>query len=157
MAHVVDPGSLRDVLEMTAAVVLEQHVAAPNSRHEQILIAVVVDVGKRRRDAYPIRERDARFGGDVPELAAAEIFPELVSANLVHEIDVFEAVAIDVGDGNAGAVVVVHWLVISPGIVDRVLNERDAALFDGVPELKLIVDLELSDAVALCFRAGRER
>src|SRR5215831_1173610 len=78
MSYVVDARGLRDVFEVAAAVVLEQHVATANGRYEEILIAVVVDVGKRGRHANPIGERDTCFGGDVPELAAAEIFPELV-------------------------------------------------------------------------------
>ena len=49
------PPSLRDVLEMPVPVVLEQHVAAANRRDEQILVAVVVDVGERGGDADPVR------------------------------------------------------------------------------------------------------
>ena len=46
---VIDAGGLRDVAEVAHAVVLEQHVPFAHGGHEQILIAVVVDVGKRRR------------------------------------------------------------------------------------------------------------
>ena len=40
-----------------------------------------------------------------------EISPELVTAQLVHEVDIQALVSIDVGDGESVAVVVVHQLV----------------------------------------------
>ena len=40
------PGFLGDIFEMSVAVVLEQCVAAANGCDEQILVAVVVDIGE---------------------------------------------------------------------------------------------------------------
>src|SRR2546423_1546258 len=101
---------------MTVAVVLEEDVATTDRRHEQILIAVVVDVGERSGDPDAIGEPDAGFGGDVAKSSATKVLPELVAAELVDEIDVFESIAIHVCHGNAGAVIVVDQLVESRGV-----------------------------------------
>ena len=110
------------------AVVLEQHVAAADGRDVQIRIAIVVDVGERGRHADLARHADAGRCRDVLEPAAAEIPPELVAADLVDEVDVESAVAVDVGDRDAVAVIVVRGLVGLPGVVDDAMPEGDAAL-----------------------------
>jgi len=51
MPDVSDAGRRRDVLEGAVAIVLEQHVTATHGRHVQIGVAIVVDIGKGRRDA----------------------------------------------------------------------------------------------------------
>ena len=45
--------------------------------------------------------------GDVPELAAAHIFPQFVPAHLIHEVNVIQSVAIDVRYRDTVAVIVV--------------------------------------------------
>ena len=57
---------------------------------------------------------DARRRRDVLEPAAAQVPPELVAADLADEVDVRQAVAIDVGDRDAVAMVVVRRLVLLP-------------------------------------------
>ena len=79
-------------------------------------------------DADPAGHRDAGLRGDVLELAAAEVLPELVAADLVDEVDVGQAVAVDVRHRDAVAVIVVDRLVVLPGVVDDVVHEGDAAL-----------------------------
>ena len=127
-----------DVTEAALAVVLEEHVAGPDRRDVQIRIAVVVDVGKRGRHADLARHRDTGRGGDVLEPAAADILPELVAAHLVDEVDVGEAVAIDVRNRQAVAMIVVRRLVRLAGVVDDPVLERDAALGQPVGELKIV-------------------
>src|SRR4051812_46939217 len=97
---------------MPVPVVLEQRVAAAHGRDEQILVPIVVDVGKRGGDADPVGQSDTRFRGDVLELSAAQISPQLVAADLIHEVHVVQPVAVNVGDNNAVAVIVVHRLVV---------------------------------------------
>ena len=138
MPDVVQSRRRGDVAEAALAVVLEQHVAAANRRDVQIGIAVVVDVGKRGRDADLARDRHAGGRRDVLKLAAAEIFPEFVAADLVDEIDVGQAVTVDVGDRETVAVVVVHGLVCLAGVVDEPMFERDAAVGEPIRELKVV-------------------
>ena len=120
------------------AVVLEQHVAAADGRDVEVGVAVVVDVGKRRGHADLVRHRHAGRGGDVLELAAAGVLPELIAADLVDEVDVGEAVAVDVGDREAVAVIVVRRLVGLSGVVDDAVLEGDAALGEPVRELEVV-------------------
>ena len=125
-------------LKRPLAVVLEEHVAAADRRDVEIRVAVVVDVGERGRDADLGRHAHAGRGRDVLEPAAAEIPPELVPADLVHEIDVGASVAVDVRHREAVAVVVVHRLVGLAGVVDDAVLEGDAAFGEAVGELKVV-------------------
>ena len=131
------------------AVVLEQAVAPAHGGHEEVGVAVVVDVAERRGHARCVRQPDARRRGDVLELAAAEVLPELVAADLVHEVDVEAAVAIDVGDREPVAVVVVHRLVGLARVVDDAVHERDAALEQAILEPEIVEDLEAAPRAEL--------
>ena len=141
---------------MPFAVVLEEHVTAAHGRHVEIRVAVVVDVGKRRGHADAALDGHARRLGDVAKFPVAEILPELVAAELADEVDVGEAVSVDVGDDDSVAMVVVIGLVELPRIVGRLVRERDPALRLLVGELKLIKDSELSDCFLLRRLACRE-
>ena len=143
MRHQIDARLFADVLEVSVSVVLEQHIAAAYRGDEQILIAVVVDVGERGGDADSAGQPDARLLRDVPEPASAQILPQLVAADLVDEVDVVQTVAVDVRHGDAVAVIVVDRLVVLARVVDDVVNEGDAAFLDPVGELELVEDSEL--------------
>src|SRR5205823_5302022 len=80
-------------------------------RDEEVGIAVVVDVGECATHGDLIRHGQPGSGGDVHEPTTAEVLPELVGAELREEIEIGEAVAIDVGRAQAAAVVVVSQLV----------------------------------------------
>ena len=112
----IDAGRLGNVPETAAAVVLEQHVAFADRGDEEILVAVVVDVRERGGDADSARQADARFRGDVPEPAAAGVLVKPAAADLVDEIEIDQAVAVHVGRGEAGSVVVVDRLVVDRGV-----------------------------------------
>jgi hypothetical protein len=157
MRREIDAGLLRDVGEAAVTVVLEQHVAATNGGDHQILIAVVVEIAKGRRHADAIGERDAGLFRDVGEPSAAEILPELVAADLVDEVDVVEAVAVHVGNGEAGAVVVVRHPIVRDLVVDRAMDERDAALGDTVRELEVVEHVKLLRGFELGLTARGER
>ena len=123
------PACLRDILEMPVAVVLKQNVAAADRGDEQILVAVVVDIRERRGHADAAGQSDAGFLRDVPELATAQVFPEFVAAELIHEIDVVQAIAIDVRDRDAVAMVVVAHPHVLGDVVNGVVDEGDPAFF----------------------------
>ena len=125
------------------AVVLEQHVAAAHRGDEQVRVAVVVDVRERRAHADAAGQSDTRLAGDVPELAAAQVLPQLVPAHLVRKVDVVQSVAVHVGDGDAVAVVVVNLFIRLAGVVDDAVDEGDSALLYAIGELELVKHLEL--------------
>ena len=89
-------------IQMAVAVVLEQHVAFADRGDEKILVAVVVDVCERGGDADTVRHRHACLQRDVPELSAADVLVETAAADLIDEIEIDQAVAVDVGRGDAG-------------------------------------------------------
>ena len=67
------------------------------------------------------------------KLAAAEVPPQLIAADLADEVDVEQAVAVDVRDRDAVAVVVVRRLVGLAGVVHDAVPEGDAALGERGP------------------------
>ncbi len=149
VAGVGHAGRLADVAELAAAEVLEEGVAHAHGADEEVGVAVVVDVGEGGRDRDAVGHRHAGLFGDVGELAAAQVLPQLVRAELGDEVEVGPAVAVDVGGGEAVAVVVVHRFVVAQGVVGREVLEGDAAGGQAVAELEVGVDLELPAALAL--------
>src|SRR5262249_35055378 len=65
MTDVVNSGRLGNVPEMTSPIIFEQDIAAANCCNEEVLVSVVVDVGKRGCDADTIGECDTGRCGDV--------------------------------------------------------------------------------------------
>ena len=109
-------------------------------------------------------DTDTRGAGDVLELAAAEISPELIAADLADEVDVGAAVTIDIGNRDPVAVVVVRGFVGLAGIVDDPMPECDAAVGDAVGELEVVehrragerLDLRVADGLEPgCVLQGR--
>src|SRR4029453_4383419 len=149
VADMVDTSRLRDVREMALSVVFEEDVPLADSADEQILIAVVVDVGEGARDADLVGKRDTSLCRDVHKSATAEVLPELAAAPLIHEIDIGQSVAVHISRGDAAAMVVMNQLVVEARIVDDVMREGDAAYLHAIHELKLVENLELADGLTL--------
>ena len=135
--------------ESAAAIVDEQAVATSHGRHEEVGIPVVVGVRERRADADLARGPDARQPGDVVELAVAEISPELVATQLIHEVNIQASVSIDVGDGEPVAVVVVHQFVRFARVVGDTVHEGDAALEQAILEPEIVDNLEAAPRAEL--------
>src|SRR5213594_2446785 len=157
MADIVDTRGFRDVLEMAAPVVLEQNVAAAYRGDKQVLIPVVVDVRKRGGDTDPVGQGHAGAFRDIREPPTPQVLPQLVPTKLIHEVNIFEPVAIDVGGRDSRSVIVMDRLLKDPRVVHDVFDEGDPAFFELIPELKLVEDLELPDGFALGLRARAER
>ncbi len=138
MADVAEAGGGGNIAEPAVAVVLEQHVAAADGGDVEIGVAVVVDIGKGRRHADLAGDGHAGRGRDVLEPAAAEVAPQLVAAGLRREVDIGEPVAVDVGDRDPVAVIVMRRLVALPGVVNDVVREGDAAVSEPVGELEVV-------------------
>ncbi len=131
-------------------------VAMAHGGDEEVRRAVVVDVDEGGGDADLVLHGHAGFGGDVLELAVAEVLPELVLAELGDEVDVEQAVAVDVRHGDAVAVVVVHRLVGAAAVVGLLVAEGDAALGLPVGELEFMEDADLAGGGELGGLAGRQ-
>src|SRR5262249_1500189 len=85
-------GRRGDVLEPSAPKVFEQNVAHAHGGHEEIRLAVVVDVRKGCGHANLVGQADARGGRDILELAMTQIAPELAGSQLIDEINIEPAV-----------------------------------------------------------------
>jgi hypothetical protein len=149
MARVRQASLRGDVLEMAFAVVLEHRVTGAHGADVEVHVAVVVDIGKRGGDRNAVGQARSRLGGDVLELAAAEVLPELVSAQLWDEIDIDQVVAIDIGRGHVVAVVVVHLLRVFSSVIHDAVQEVDAGIGKLVGEAKVMKDLEAPQALLL--------
>src|SRR5262245_34091848 len=143
MTDVVEPGLLGDVREMPLTVITEENIPHPDGCHEEVLIAVVVDIRERTRDADPVLERDTRRRRDLLEAAATNVAPELVATDLIGEKDIVSTITIHISNGDAVAVVVVVRLVLDACVLDDMMDEGYAALLDLVLKAKVDEDLEL--------------
>ena len=138
VSRVVEAGRHGNVFEVPLAVVLEEHVAAADRGHVEVLVAVVVDIGEGGRDVDLARNRHAGRGCDVLEAPAAEIPPQLVAAHLADEVDVGAAVAVDVSNRHPRPVIVVRRLVGLAGVVHDAGLEIDAAFGQPIGELEVV-------------------
>ena len=138
VAHVANPRLCGDIAEPAAAHVFEQAIPVAHGGHEQVGIAVVVDVGERRRDRHVVRHRHARLVGDVREPAIAYVLPQLVPAELGNEVEIGPPVAVDIGGGQPRAVIVVDFLVGFARVVDDPIHERDEARLASIDILEVV-------------------
>src|SRR5207237_9897123 len=77
-------------------------------------------------------------GGDVHEATVADVLPQLVGAELRHEIEIGETVAVDIRGAHSAAVVVVRQLVGLARVVDDPVLERDAAGLSAIREPEVV-------------------
>ena len=110
-------------------------------RHEQIGVAVVVDVGERTGNRDGVLHAEACLVGDILEPAVSPIPPQLAAAELGNEEQVRPPVVVDVGGAQPGPVVVVDLLVGLASVVDDTGLERDAARLPLVGEAKVVQHL----------------
>jgi hypothetical protein len=95
-----------DVLEGSVAHVAEQDVAPACGSHEQIEATVVVIVDEGGSHANAREHAHAGLFRDIFEGAVALVAVEGTGPELVDEIDIVQAVAIEIADRDAAAVVV---------------------------------------------------
>src|SRR4051794_25490282 len=107
-------GLLGDILELASAQVAEQDVTAAGGGDEQVESAIVIVVGPGGGHADAVAQADAGPVGDVLEGAIALVAEKLVGAQLIEKINVVVAVAVEVADGHAAAVVVQVRLEVLP-------------------------------------------
>ena len=131
-------GLRRDVRELSAAVVPKQDVPLTNGCHEQIGVAVVVDVRERSAHARPVADSNAGTLRDVLETTAAKVAVETVLADLVDEVQIEQPVAVDIRHRDRGAVIVVCRPVILSEIDAVDVLECDSRGADAVRELEAV-------------------
>ena len=137
-------------------VVLEQHVAAAHGRDVEVRVAVVVDVGKGRGDADLSGNSNTRGRSDLLELAAAGVPPQLIAAHLTDEVDVEQSVAVDIGHGEAVAMVVVRRLVRLARVVNDPVFEGNVGLGQVVRELETVKRLHVGEGLDLGLAEGAQ-
>ena len=125
-------GELRtgDLGETTATVVEEGAGAGAETVDQQVEVAVPVDVGQRASGRELARARDAGRGGDLLELPASKVPVQDVPAVEPAEVDVHPAVAVDIAQGHARAVL--EQAVGGDHRVGETVGEADAGV--GRPE-----------------------
>src|ERR1700726_4708298 len=92
---------------MAMTVIFKQRVAAAHCSNEQILVAIVVAIGKGGCNADPAWQRDPGLGSDGSEFASTHVLPQLAATHLVHEVNVVESITVDVSDRDGAAMVIV--------------------------------------------------
>src|SRR5262249_28452130 len=106
VSDVRESGLRGDVFEGAVALVAEEDVAAARAGDEEVEVAVVVVIHEGGGDAHAIAEADAGFVGDFLEGAVAVIAAQGVAAELIAEIDVVVAVAVEIADRQTATVIV---------------------------------------------------
>ena len=132
-------------------------VAVTHSGHEEVRVAVVVDVRERGADANLIGQPEAGVTREVLESPTAQISPQFTPPELRHEVNVVTPVTIHVGDGDPVAVIVMGGLPIFARVVHNPVFEGNSAFHAPVGELEIVEGFELGRGFALSFRARRQQ
>ena len=135
VSDVLEPVLFGAIGESAVAVVDVEDVASVlaqvvDAGNVDVDLPVAVDIrhGDARLPAYRIRQ--ARPLGDVLELVVAFVSIEPVRTEVGGEVEIGKAVAIDVADGDAGAIVVVEVVEdVEVGLLGKNVGEADAGLF----------------------------
>jgi len=111
------------------SVVQKQAVGAAEGGHEQIEIAVPIDVDKGRSESVSTSELEAALASDVLELPVPEVLVERAWAAHPGEKDVHESVAVDISQCHAGAESEVA--IQKHGVLRDTVDEVNAQVFRG--------------------------
>src|ERR1017187_4659323 len=117
MAGVAESSLLGDVRKLAVSKVVEEVVSMPYRRYKQIWLSIIIDIGKRCRCTDLSAQAHPSLFGDVFKLAAAYISPKFIAAKLIDEINIVEAVAVDIRYSDTVAVIIMISLVFLPGVV----------------------------------------
>ena len=142
MANVIQARLLGDIAEFPATQVFKEHVTHLHGRHEQVGIAIVIQIGKRRGDTNFVVQSHSCGRRDVLKLSVAEISPKLAAANLVDEVKIDLAVAIDICRGQTRAVIVNDRLQVPPAIIHDMMLEGDSTTLNFIGELETVKGFE---------------
>jgi hypothetical protein len=110
--------------ELSLAVVAEEAGADAQPVHEKVEVRVAIEVGEHGAGGELSGAGDARLGGDVGEPPVAEIAMERVGGFGTAEVDIAAAIAIDIPEGDTGAVF--KDLIVEGGGGADVVGERNA-------------------------------
>lgn len=153
MGHEIKSGFVGYVLEMAVPVVLKENIPFIDGGDIKILVPTIVDITKGRSDADAAFHTHAGLLGDIFKFSIAEIPPQFVATELADKVNVVQSIAIHIGDGDAGAVVIVDGHVITRGVDGGVFTKSDSAFLELVGEMKSVEHLELVYRIELRFFA----
>ena len=111
MPDVIEASFLRNVTEFAVPIVFEQNITATHRRYKKIGIAVIIDICKSGSDANAISEPNTGSLSDIFKLPAAEISPKLTPSQLAHEKNIEPSIAINIGNSDAAAVIVISTML----------------------------------------------
>ena len=106
VTDVFQAGRLGDVLQDAAALVLVKDIATAGARNEEVLVAIVVDIGERAAHANSVVQPDPDFLGHILEGPVTAIPKQAVGSELVQEKHVLVTVTVVVGNRHTTPVVV---------------------------------------------------
>ena len=112
MPNVAESSALGDILEFAAASVPEKLIAHARARDKQVGPSVVINITERRSHRDFSGHRHACAGGDVLELSAAEVLKKTIGPELVYEINIRLSIAVYVGHGQSGAMIIMRRLPV---------------------------------------------
>src|SRR5579863_2098761 len=156
MRDQIEAGGFGYVPEVSMTITLKQRIPAKNGGDKKGLGSVIIDVGKGRRDADSSRQGNPCLFSDVFKFSTAQVFPKLIAADLVYKVNVIKSVIVDVRDRNAGAMIVMHWLIVDAGVVDYVVYKSNSALLYLVGEVELVKHFEVVGGPLLPLRPRRK-
>src|SRR4029079_3400415 len=130
-----------DVAKTSVPQVFKEHIAASHGGDEQIRITIIIDVCEARRYTDPVFQPHASLLRDILEAPIAEVAPELVPAQLRHEINVLPPISIHIRHCKYALVIVMHRFVMLVRILHCMVRESNAALLDPIRKLERPEDL----------------
>ena len=114
---------------MSPAVVQKKSRAAAEAVHQQIQIAIAIDVREHGAGGRLIGAGDARFRGDLHKLPVAEVAIKRVGAVQAAKVEIAQAVAVHVPGSDAGAVQI--NLVRECSFLGKRIGKKNACLIRG--------------------------
>src|SRR4051794_31631602 len=102
------PGAQGDVVKNAVSIVFEQYVPAADGGDEQVLVAVVVNVRKRRGHGNPPLNRGSGSSRDVLKSGASKVAPKFVAAVLIHKIEVDQPISVNIRGSETAPMVVMN-------------------------------------------------
>src|SRR5213082_448679 len=114
---------------MSPAVVQKKSRAAAEAVHQQIQIAIAIDVREHGAGGRLIGAGDARFRGDLHKLPVAEVAIKRVEAVQAAKVEIAQTVAVHVPGSDAGAVQI--NLVRERALLGKRVGKKNARLIRG--------------------------
>jgi hypothetical protein len=125
----------RDILESPIPLVAKQDITAARACDEQILMAVVIIIGKNGSNTNAVTQAHTSLFSDIDKCAIPFVLVQGIWSELIHKINVIRAVAVIVTHCDPTAVIVkVDLEPLSLFPVQELHAELDARGLGAFPE-----------------------